>query len=60
MEEWIEAGCRLAFLIDPVARKARVYRSDGSVTEYSYTSAPSAEDILKGFALCPAQIGPED
>lgn len=60
MEEWIEAGCRLAFLIDPVARRAYVYRTDGSVTEYPYTTTLSGEDVLKGFALCPADIDPED
>jgi len=37
MQEWIESGCSLAFLIDPVERRAYLYRKDRSVTEYLYT-----------------------
>jgi hypothetical protein len=33
MVEWIENGCRLALLIDPMDRKTYVYRADGSITE---------------------------
>jgi Uma2 family endonuclease len=60
MREWIESGCRLAFLIDPVERKAYVYRKDRSVTEYPYTSSLSGEDVLEGLIICPADIDPED
>ena len=60
MLEWIEQGCRLAFLIDPVERKAYAYRKDGSVTEYPYTATLSGEDVLEGFGLRPADVDPED
>jgi Uma2 family endonuclease len=59
MQEWIGSGCRLAFLIDPVERKAYVYRSDRSVTEYPYNAKLSGEDVLQGLTLCPAQVDPE-
>jgi len=60
MQEWIESGCRLAFLIDPVERRAYVYRRDRSVTEYPYASKLSGEDILEGLTVCPAEVDPEN
>jgi Uma2 family endonuclease len=60
MHEWIEMGCRLAFLIDPLQRKAYVYRQDRSVTEYPYTATLSGEDILEGLSICPAEIDPDN
>jgi len=60
MQEWIESGCRLAFLIDPVERKAYVYRQDRSVTEYPYSATLTGEDVLKGLTIRPAEIDPAD
>lgn len=59
MHEWIENGTKLAFLIDPVERKAYVYRKDGSVTEYPYLSNIKGEDVLPGFSVCPAEVDPQ-
>jgi Uma2 family endonuclease len=59
MQEWIESGCRLAFLIDPVERRAYVYRTDRSVTEFPYTATLTGEDVVEGLALCPADVDPE-
>jgi len=59
MHEWIENGTKLAFLIDPVERKAYVYRQDGSVTEYPYLSNIKGEDVLPGFSVCPAEVDPQ-
>ena len=60
MNEWIESGCRLAFLIDPVERKAYVYRQDRSVTEFPYNATLTGEDVLKGLTIRPAEIDPAD
>jgi Uma2 family endonuclease len=60
MHEWIDSGCRLAFLIDPVERRAYVYRQDRSVTEYPYTATLTGEDVVKGLAIRPAEIDPSD
>ncbi len=59
LREWIESGCRLAFLIDLFKRKAYAYRRDGSVTEYPYSATPGGEEVLPGFSVCPAEIEPE-
>ena len=58
IQEWIESGCRLAFLIDPVERKTYVYRQDRSVTEYPYSATLTGEDILEGLTIRPADIDP--
>lgn len=58
MAEWIENGCRLAFLIDPYERKAYVYRKDRSITEYPYTSRLTGEEVLPGFEVCPEELDP--
>jgi Uma2 family endonuclease len=52
MEEWIENGCRLGWLIDPLQQKVYIYRGDGSkeVLE-SFEKAISGEDVLPGFLL---------
>jgi len=60
MQEWIDAGCRLGFLIDPVERRAYVYRKDRSVTEYPYTTTLTGEDVLEGLTICPADVDPEN
>ena len=59
LREWIESGCRLAFLIDPLERKAYAYRRDGSVTEYPYSATLGGEEVLPGFSVCPAEVDSE-
>lgn len=51
MREWIDNGVRLAWLIDPFAYRAFVYRSDGSIEEHEPSATLSGEDILKGFVF---------
>jgi Uma2 family endonuclease len=48
--DWLEAGARLVWVIDPERRVARVYRPDG--TESSLTEGESfdGEDVVPGFA----------
>ena len=52
MQEWMDNGCRLGWLIDPVEEKTVVYREGGqnSVVE-SFDEALSGEDVLPGFVL---------
>lgn len=52
MLEYIENGARLAWLIDPEAANAYVYRSDGSQETLSgFDHVLSGESVLKGFEL---------
>jgi Uma2 family endonuclease len=52
MQEYMENGCRLGFLIDPVDRQAFIYHPDGSVEHFArLDGALSGEPLLPGFLL---------
>ncbi|RCR65754.1 Uma2 family endonuclease [Larkinella punicea] len=52
MREYIDNGCRLAWLIDPKTETVRIYRSDGSVQVIQgFDNTLLGEDILPGFAF---------
>ena len=52
MEEWIENGVLLAWLLDPILEQARVYRADGSISVIkSFEEALSGEEVLPGFTF---------
>ena len=47
--DWLEAGARLVWVIDPQGRNARVYRADGSQTWINEADHLDGEDVLPGF-----------
>src|SRR2546430_743164 len=47
--DWLTAGTRLVWVIDPERRLARVYRQDGSETIATADGALDGEDVLPGF-----------
>jgi Uma2 family endonuclease len=50
MEEWIENGVLLAWLIDPTQQKAYIYRADGSTTQIDdFDQILSGENVLPEF-----------
>ena len=50
--DWLAAGTRLVWVIDPARRSGRVYRDDGSEQILSADQALDGEDVLPGFS-CP-------
>ncbi len=50
--DWLEAGARLVWVIDPDRRTARVYRADGRETSVTEKEDLTGEDVLPGF-VCP-------
>ncbi|PYO12697.1 MAG: Uma2 family endonuclease [Gemmatimonadetes bacterium] len=54
--DWLEAGARLVWLIDPERRIARVYRPDGSESTIAADGQLDGEDVLPGFACSLAGI----
>jgi Uma2 family endonuclease len=54
--DWLSAGSRLVWVVDPDRRVARVYRHDGSETIVSATDALEGEDVLPGFSCSLATI----
>ncbi len=57
MQEWMDNGCRLGWLIDPGEERAYVYREEGenSVVE-SFDEALLGEDVLPGFVLALSEL----
>ena len=47
--DWLSAGARLVWVLDPERRVARVYRDDGSETVVTAEGALAGEDVLPGF-----------
>ena len=47
--DWLNAGARLVWVVDPVRVLARVYRADGSESMLDETDALRGEDLLPGF-----------
>ena len=48
--DWLSAGTRLVWIIDPERRIARVYRADGSEAIVTADQALDGEDVVPGFA----------
>jgi Uma2 family endonuclease len=51
MQEYIENGVKLGWLIDRKNKTAYVYHADGSITQYPELATLSGEDIVPGFTL---------
>ncbi|MGQ0641115.1 MAG: Uma2 family endonuclease [Gemmatimonadaceae bacterium] len=49
--DWLEAGARLVWVVDPIRANARVYRADGSETLLTEADRLDGEDVVPGF-LC--------
>jgi Uma2 family endonuclease len=54
--DWLEAGVRLVWVIDPERRVARIYRQDGTESLLGPADALNGEDVLPGFACPLSQI----
>ena len=51
MDEYIENGARLGWLIDPKNKKLHIYRANGEVEVLENPKTVSGEDVLVGFEL---------
>ena len=54
--DWLDAGVRLVWVIDPGRRTAHVHRSDGSVTVIDAAGALDGEDVLPGFVCAVSDV----
>lgn len=54
--DWLSAGCRVVWVVDPVHRTARVYRADGSESLLAEDDALDGEDVLPGFSCRLAEV----
>lgn len=51
MQEYVDNGCRLGWLIDPEERRVHVYRPDQPVNVVKHPSTLSGDPVLSGFTL---------
>jgi len=54
--DWLNAGTRLVWVIDPARRKARVYRQDGRETLITGNETLSGEDVVPAYERSLAAI----
>ncbi len=51
MQEYLDSGLRLGWLIDPQNQQVEIYRQNQSRELASLPTTLSGEDVLPGFAL---------
>jgi Uma2 family endonuclease len=56
MQEYLDNGLRLGWLIDPETQTVEVYRANQPVESFSNPMKISAEEIMPGFVLSLAGI----
>jgi Uma2 family endonuclease len=56
IQEWLIAGCRAVWLVDPVRRTVSVYDRQDRVVTASVAQEVRGGDVLPGFALPVAEI----
>ena len=49
--DWLRAGTRLVWIVDPIRRTAGVYRADGTESFATIDDSLDGEDVLPGFSL---------
>jgi Uma2 family endonuclease len=57
-EEYLRAGVRLVWVVDPPSRTVTVYRTDGSGSILREEEELSGEDVLPGFRCLVGQLFP--
>ncbi len=58
--DWLSAGTRLVWVVDPPRESVVVYRADGSVTVLSGADTLTDDDVLPEFALPLVTVFTED
>ena len=51
MHEWLDAGCRTVWLVDPETRTVTVYRSRSQIRVLATSDSLSGEDIVPDFSI---------
>ena len=51
MQEYIDNGAKLGWLIDPIQQKVYIYRFNTDVEELYHPLSLDGEDVLSGFVL---------
>jgi Uma2 family endonuclease len=53
IRDWLAAGCRVVWLVDPTSRTITVYRGSGDTTVLAVGDELTDNDVLAGFSSLP-------
>lgn len=56
VHDWLDAGCRAVWLVDPRTRTVTAYRSRTRITVLGVDDQLSGEDVVDGFSMQVAEI----
>lgn len=56
IQDWLDAGCRAVWVVDPELRTVTVYRSRSSIVVLRASEQLSGDDVVPGFAIAVAEI----
>ena len=56
VHDWLDAGCRAVWLVDPRTRTVTVYRSRSRINVLAIGDQISGDDVVEGFTLPVAEI----
>jgi Uma2 family endonuclease len=56
VHDWLDAGCRAVWLVDPRTRTVTIYRSRSRINVLAVGDQISGEDVVEGFTLPVAEI----
>jgi Uma2 family endonuclease len=54
--DWLDAGCRAVWLVDPETRTVTVYRSRSEIRVLATADPLSGEDVVPGFGIPVAEV----
>ena len=54
--DWLKAGTRLVWVVDPERGNARVHRADGTIDIVPGSGAIVGEDVLPGFTCALTEV----
>ncbi len=60
MKEYMDNGCRLAWLIDPKNKETYIFRASGNNEVLSFSKELSGEDVMPGFDIDLSKIFTEE
>lgn len=56
IQDYLRAGTRLLWLIDPESRTLTAYRPDGTAKVHSASDRVTGEDVVSGFSFLLAEL----
>ncbi len=56
VQQWLDAGCRAVWVIDPKTRSVTVYRSDRDIAVLRESETLCGDDVVEGFAIAVREL----